>query len=152
MASIFVTWNGLRLDVPGFCEARNIDDLIGRTGPARGGDWTSDGIDGDTFLPKSRGSMSAGASFLVYGFKNQLGVARPDRWSGLRDNIELIEATVKAATEVAPQTLTVTYPDAAIRSALAWCAAIDVTEHDGDRLGIAKRLVLDIRIPSGRLT
>lgn len=151
MADLYVVFNSLRLDRDGFMTARDITALTTR-GPLRGDDWTSDGVDGDTFLPKSQGSHIAICSWLVHGKVNSAGVAHPDNFSGLRDNIEEIEAAVLTATEAAPQTLTVHYPDTGTRSALAWCRKVDVTPHDNDRLGIAQRLVLDIRIPSGVLT
>lgn len=150
MADLYVVWNGLRLDREGFMTARDITALTTR-GPLRGGDWTEDGVDGDTFLPKSQGSHIAVCSWLVHGKVDSAGNPHPDNFSGLRDNIEAIEAAVKTATQAAPQTLTVHYPDGGSRSALAWCRTVDVGLHDGDRLGIAQRLVLDIRIPTGVL-
>lgn len=152
MASINVTFNGLLLDREGFCEALNIDDLLFLDGGLRGEDWTEDGVEGDTFRSKVRGSAVAVCSFLIQGFRDHAGVAHPYRWAGLRDNVEHIRATVKDATEDAPQLLVVTYDDGATRSGLAWCRKVDVVEHDGDRTGVAKRLILDIRVPAGVLT
>lgn len=152
MASIYVTWNGLKLDREGFCQALNIDDLLFLDGELRGEDFTADGVEGDEFIPKVQGSAIAVCSFLVQGFRNYTGSPHTYRWAGLRDNVEHIRTTVKAATEAAPQSLVVTYDDGGTRSGLAWCRSAVVSEHDGDRTGVAKRLTLDIRVPAGVLT
>lgn len=153
MAGIYVTFNSLRLDLDGFCGAEDIDDLIGLLGPMRGSDVALQGVDGQTFRPKVRDAAIAVCSWKVFGLKDESGSAHPDKWSGLRDNVETILSTVKTATKSAPKTLTVTYPDAGTRSASAWVYDHDLTSVSGsERLPIARRLVLDIRIPSGQLT
>lgn len=152
MASIYVTANSLRLDVAGFCQAVNIDPLLHGFGPLRGEDFTADGVDGDTYRAKAQGSLIAPCSFLVFGFKDESGVAHPDRWSGLRDNLDTIRSTVVGGTKSATKTLTLTYPDAGTTTASYWCRTMDVFDQSGDLTGVAKRVVLEFRIPSGALS
>lgn len=151
MADLYVVFNSLRLDRDGFMTARDITALT-RRGPLRGDDFTNQGVDGDTFRPKVQGSHIAVCSWLIHGKVDPDGVAHPDNFSGLRDNIEAVEAAMLTATKSAMKTITVHYPDGGTRSASAWCRTIDISQHDGDRLGIAQKLVADIRIPAGALT
>lgn len=151
MADLYVVFNSLRLDREGFMTARDITALTHR-GPLRGQDFTAAGVDGETFRPKPQGAHIAVCSWLIHGKVDKDGNVHPDNFSGLRDNIEDVEAAVLTATKSATKTITVHYPDGGTRSASAWCRKATVSMHNDDRLGIAQKLVLDIRIPAGVLT
>lgn len=151
MAGPTLTVNGLKLEIAGFCGGKDLTDLE-QDGPARGSDFVAQGVDGATFRPKSRDSLVAMCSFLVFGKNSSTGVVHPDNWSGIRKNVAEIRAATVVASRTALVTATVTYPDAVTRTAQVYCPSFDVGMHQDDRTGHAVTGVLEIVVPAGTFT
>ena len=151
MEDIFLTINSLRLDRVGFCGMLDMTDLL-QEGEARGANFVADGVTGSTFLPKVTGELRALVQLQVEGEVDKDGVAHPDRWSGIRANVEQIRTSCVVASKSALVTATLTYPDDVTRSADVECPRLDVGLYRGDLTGGAVLAVLEIVIPAGQLT
>lgn len=151
MADYSITINGLLLQRPGFCVARDLTDLLTK-GPFRGSNFVAQGVTGSTFRPKVRGEMRALASFRVFGALDSTGVPHAvPKWAGIRANLEAIEAACVDASASALVTASITYPDLVTRSAQVECPRLDAELADGDLSGAAVTAVLEVVIPAGAL-
>ncbi len=151
MADNYATINSLRLDIAGFVRARDLTGLMEK-GEHRGSDFVSQGVAGDTFRAKVRGSLRTFIPLIVYGTNDKDGVAHPSPYAGIRANVAQIHTSCVDASLSSTVTLTVTYEDAATRTASVYCPRLDVgllTENDQ---GVAANAVLEVVIPAGVLT
>lgn len=150
MADNYVTINGLRLDVDGFCKVRDLTPLL-EQGPFRGTDYVALGTAGRTFRTKVRDAHTILLPLLVYGLNDKDGVAHANPYAGLRDNVEQIYTSCVEASDTATVTGTVTYEDGATRSGSVYCPRLDVGLHNGYKATVLAA-VLEVVIPSGVLT
>lgn len=146
----FVTLNSLRMDIAGCWEIRDPVALL-EQGPFRGSDFVAQGEEGRTFRAKVRDAHSVMLPVLFFGDNDKDGVAHPDTYSGLRDNIEQAYTSWVEASQAATITCTVTYDDAATRTASVYCPQLRVSRHSGYR-AIVFSGVLEVVIPSGKLS
>lgn len=151
MSDIYLTVNSLVLDRVGFCGLLDMTDLL-TEGPARGSNFVSQGVNGSTFRPKPGGELRAMIQLLVEGEVDKDGVAHPDRWSGIRANVEQIRTSCVTASRSALVTATLTYPDATTRSASVECPRFDVGLWRNDVTGGAVVGVLEMIVPAGSLS
>lgn len=148
--SNYVTINGLTLDIAGFCVVRDLSPLL-TAGDLRGGDFTAQGVDGDTYRAKSLGAHRLLLPLLIFGDNDKTGSAHTYTWVGLRDNVEEIRSTCVDGTKSALKTLTLTFQDASTRSGSVYCPRLDVSLHNGYRASVLSG-VLEVVIPAGELT
>jgi hypothetical protein len=151
MTAPYLVLNGQSLSIPGFCGTKDITGLMAPAPMRDVEDFESDGIDGATFIPKPRGPLVTGASFLVSGRNTSAGVPHADPWVGVRDNRETIAAAVISPTALV--TAVMHYGDASTRSGQIYVPRLIPSPiQEDDATGAAQVIVLEIVCPAGAFT
>lgn len=119
----YLTVNSLVLDLDGFCQVRSLLPLL-EQGALRGDDFTSLGVDGDTFQARSQGAHKIALDLTIYGNKSSAGATHTDQWKGLYTNVAQIYTSCVTGSKAAAVTATLTFADASTISGSVVCTEL----------------------------